>query len=320
MRKFLMLSAAALMVPSMALADGEAAAPMSPHFLGLSAGWTSMEMPDHGNGAFQLDFGGGIAPLTMQADVDGVSYGGVIGKDLSSGWRVTAGGRFFDGDGSSTRAFAIPNATPFRRGSITGGAVVAGAWAGVGAAQQRLDVEVTDYAVGAAIGHKLLDFLHADLVVSYGARETDYANRVDELNFTELYITNTAFSENTVEIAGRLSTMVPLSQDFSIGVGGSAGWGLRNIDMNAFQFYQNGVATSSSTGLARDVDGFIGRADASFNYALAASTMIGLTASYSYDDMVPVYVAPNYVAGTAATFTTESHSSMTYGVRVLGRF
>lgn len=319
MRKFLLLGAAALMVPSVALADGEGAS-ASPHFLGVSAGWTSMEMPEHANGAFQLDFGGGVAPLVEQADVDGMTYGFAIGKDLASGWRVAAGARFFDGDGSATSSFAIPNATPFRRGSITGGSVVVGGWGGVGAAVQQLDVDVTDYAVGVAVGRKIFDMLQADLVVSYGARDTEYRNRVDELNFAELYITNTTFTENTVEIAARLSTMVPLSEDFSFGIGGSAGWGLRNTDMNANQLYQNGALTTSRIGLDEDLDGFIGRADASFNYALASSTMIGVTATYAYDDMVPVYVAPDYVAGTSAAFTTEGHSSMTYGLRLLGRF
>jgi hypothetical protein len=293
---------------------------MSPHFLGVSAGWTTMEMPEHSNGAMQFNFGGGIAPLIEQADVDGMSYGLAIGKDLSSGWRVAAGARFFDGDGSASSSFAIPNATPFRRGSITGGSVVIGNFAGVGAAVQQLDVAVTDYAVGVALGRKVLDLLQADLVISYGARDTEYRNRVDELNFTELYVTNTTFTENTVEIAARLSTMVPLSEDFSFGIGGSAGWGLRNTDMNANQLYQNGALTTSRIGVDEDLDGFIGRADASLNFAIARSTMIGVTASYVYDDMVPVYVAPDYVAGTSATFATEGHSSMTYGMRLLGRF
>jgi hypothetical protein len=319
MRKVALLAASALLVPGVAFADGEETT-MSPHFLGVSAGWTTIEMPDHGNGAFQLDFGGGVQPLVEQADVDGVTYSIGIGKDLSSGWRVGAGARFFDGDGSSSRTFAIPNATSFRRGAINGGGVVVGAWGGVGSAVQQLDVHVNDYAIGAAVGHGLGDMLHADLIVSYGARESEYRNRVDELNFTELYITNTTFTENTVEIAGRMSAMVPLSADFSFGVGGSAGWALRNIDMNASQLYQNGALTTSSIGVDEDTDGFVGRVDASFNYALARSTMIGLTANYVYDDLVPVYVAPNYVAGTAATFTTEGHSSMTYGLRVVGRF
>lgn len=316
MRKVALLAASALLFPGVALADGEDAAPMSPHFIALSAGWTTMDMPEHGNGAMQFN----NAPMVAQADVDGISYAFAIGKDLSSGWRVAAGARFFDGEGSSFDTFAIPNGTPFRRGSITGGAVVIGAFGGVGAAEQQLDVDVTDYAVGVSVGHALGDMIRADLVVSYGARDTEYRNRVDELNFTELYITNTTFNENTVEIAARLSAMLPLSDDFSFGLGGSAGWGLRNTDMNATQLYQNGALTTSSIGVDQDLDGFIGRVDASLNFAIARSTSIGITANYAYDDMVPVYVAPDYVAGTAATFGTEGQGSMTYGLRLLGRF
>ncbi len=319
MRKIALLAASSLLVSGVALADGEDMAP-SPHFIALSAGWTTMEMPEHAEGAFQLNFGGGIAPLVEQADVDGMSYAFAFGKDLSSGWRVAAGARFFDGDGSASSAFAIPNATPFRRGSITGGSVVSGNWGGLGSAVQKLDVDVTDYAVGVSVGHGLGDMIHADLVVSYGARDTEYRNRVDELNFTETYTTRTTFTENTVEIAARLSATVPLSNDFSFGLGGSAGWGLRNTDMNASQSYVDGAFTTSSLSVDQDLDGFIGRLDASLNFAIAHSTSIGLTANYTYDDMVPVYVAPDYVAGTAATFTTEGDASMTYGLRLLGRF
>ena len=114
-----------------------------------------------------------------------------------------------------------------------------------------------------------------------------------------------------------------MSEEFSFNVGGSAGWGLRNIDMNVFQLYQDGVTTTSRLSKDEDVDGFIGRADASLNFAIARSTSIGITANYVYDDMVPVYVAPVYPpagTGSAATFSTESHTSMTYGLRLLGRF
>jgi hypothetical protein len=324
MRKVALLAASALLIPGVALADGEDMAP-SPMFLGLSAGWTQMNMPEHQNGAIEFNFGGGFKPLTEQADVDGMTYAFAFGKDLTSGWRVAAGARFFDGDGSSSNSFAIPNGTPFRRGTLDGTLQLAGAFGGAATAVQTLDVAVTDYAVGVSVGHGLGDMLRADLVVSYGATDTEYRNRAVDSPFNESFITNTTFSSNTVELAGRLSAGFPLSEDFSLNVGGSAGWGLRNIDMNARQQYlQGAVVTSNSTRAAdEDVDGFIGRLDAAFGYNIARSTSIALTANYVYDDMVPVYVAPVYPpagVGTAATFGTEGQSSMTYGVRLLGRF
>lgn len=327
MRKVALLAASALLIPGVALADGEDMAPMSPMFLGVSAGWTQMNMPEHQNGAIAFNFGGGFKPLTEQADVDGMTYAFAFGKDLTSGWRVAAGARFFDGDGASSNSFAIPNGTPFRRGTLDGTLQLAGAFGGAATAVQTLDVAVTDYAVGVSVGHGLGDMLHADLVASYGATDTEYRNVAIDTPFNERFLTNTTFSSNTVEIAGRLSAGFPLSDDFSINIGGSAGWGLRNIDMNARQKYDNvvsGVVTSNSTiGVDDDVDGFIGRLDAAFGYNIARSTSIALTANYVYDDMVPVYVAPVYPAagvGTAATFGTEGQSSMTYGVRLLGRF
>jgi hypothetical protein len=95
--------------------------------------------------------------------------------------------------------------------------------------------------------------------------------------------------------------------------------------MNTSQRYsQNALLLSSSAlGQDEDVDGFIGHLEATLNYALARSTMIGITANYTYDDIVPVYVPPVYPAagtGSAATFATEGQSSMTYGLRVVGRF
>ena len=48
-----------------------------------------------------------------------MTYAFGIGKDLSSGWRVGAYARFFDGEGSSsTHSSAIPNRTPFRHGTL----------------------------------------------------------------------------------------------------------------------------------------------------------------------------------------------------------
>jgi hypothetical protein len=324
MRKLLLLGAAALMVPSVALADGEDAAPMSPMFVGVSVGWTQMDMPEHQNGAITFDFGGGFEPLTEQADVDGVTYAFGIGKDLTSGWRVGAYARFFDGEGSSASTFAIPNATPFRRGTLNGTLQLAGAFGGAATATHTLDVDVTDYAVAVSAGHALGSMLRGDLIVSYGATDTEYRNVAID-TFNETFSTRTTFSANTVELAARLSAAVPLSDDFSLSLGGSAGWGLRNVDMNARQRFLTGavVTSDSSLGKDEDVDGFVGRLDAAFGYNIARSTSIALTANYVYDDMVPVYVAPVYPpagVGTAATFATEGQSSMTYGLRVIGRF
>lgn len=324
MRKALLFAASALLVPTVAFADGEELAPMSPMFVGISAGWTQMDMPEHQNGAITFDFGGGFEPLTEQADVDGVTYAFGIGKDLTSGWRVGAYARFFDGEGSSASSFAIPNLTPFRRGTLNGAVQASGAFGGAATTAHTLDVDVTDYAVAVSAGHALTDMLRADLIVSYGATDTEYRNAALD-TFNELFTTNTTFTSNTVELAARLSAAVPLSDDFSFSLGGSAGWGLRNVDMNAQQLFSVGaVVTSNSTiGLDRDVDGFLGRVDAAFGYNIARSTSIALTANYAYDDMVPVYVAPVYPpagVGTAATFATEGQSSMTYGLRVIGRF
>lgn len=320
--KGLLLGAAALMAPTVAYADDDegSATNSHSHSIRFGIGATTLDMPEHGGGSFQLDFGSGIAPIVDQADVDGTSYDLVFTRNLSSGWRLGIGARYFDGDGSSSRSFAIPNATPFRRGSITGGSVVVGGWGGVGAAQQELDVDVNDFAVGASFGRPLTDVVRADLVVSYGTRETDYRNRVSETNFSELYITNTSFTEDTLEIAARLSATLPLTERFSLSLGGSAGWGLRNAEMDAFQSYQNGLLTSSTLQVDDDLDGFIGRADLGLNFAIMPSTSLQVMASYVYDDMTPVYVAPNYVTGAAATFTTDNISGFTYGLRLSRHF
>lgn len=316
----LLLGAAALMAPTVAYADGDESDATNANSIRFGIGSTTLDMPEHGAGSFQLDLGSGIAPIVDQADVDGTSYDLAFTRSLSSGWRIGLGARYFDGDGSSSRSFAIPNATPFRRGSLTGGSVVVGAWGGVGAAEQQLDVDVTDFAVGASFGRPLTDIVRADLIVSYGTRETDYRNRVNETNFSELYITNTSFNEDTLEIAARLSATLPLSERFSLNVGGSAGWGLRNAEMDAFQSYQNGVFTSSTLQVDDDLDGFIGRADVGLNFSITPSTSLQVMASYVYDDMAPVYVAPNYVTGSSATFTTDNVSGFTYGLRVSRHF
>lgn len=318
--KGLLLGAAALMAPTIAHADNSEASTTSSNSISFGVGETTLEMPEHGAGSFQLDFGSGIAPEVAQADVEGISYDLAYARDLSNGWRIGIGATYFDGDGSSSRSFAIPNGTPFRRGSLTGGSVISSNWGGVGAAVQQLDVDVTNFAVEASYGRSLTDIVRADVVVSYGSRETDYRNRVAETVFTELYITNTSFTEDTFGIAARLSATLPLSERFSLSAGGSAGWGLRSAEMDAFQSYQNGVQTSSSLQVDEDLDGFIGRADVGLNFAIMPSTSLQLTASYEYDDMAPVYVAPNYVTGSAATFTTDNVTGFTYGLRLSQRF
>lgn len=330
MRKYLMLSAAALLVPGVALADGEAASPMSPHFVGVSVGWTQMDLPEHENAGAHVPVVGGLSDaLSAQTDVDGVTYAFGIGKDLSSGWRVGAYARFFDGAGSAVKSVLMPNGTPTRAGLINGtktlDAPIAVALTGV----QALDVDVTEYAISGSIGHALFSMLRGDLVVSYAETDTEYANVIDVLigagPTTEQGITGTTFTTNGVEVAARLSGGLPLSGDISLNLGASGGYAFRNIDMNARQRWIQGgaVFNDSSTGRAEDVDGFVGHVDAALSYSLAPSTTIALTANYTYDETVPVYVAPVYTAGavgSAATFTTEGQGSMTYGLRVVGRF
>jgi hypothetical protein len=328
MRKLLLLGAAALMVPSVAFADGESASPMSPNFVGVSVGWTQMDMPEHQNGAVR--YGAAFDPLVEQADVDGVTYAFGIGKDLASGWRVGAYARFLDADGSSSSAVAFAAGTPGRYGNILGTFIGGGVLASAEAGTQTLDVAVTDYAVAVSAGHGLVDMLRADLVVSYGATDTENDHVADfEVGGVpanrRVNTTNSTFSVNTVEIAARLSAAIPLSEDLSFSVGASGGYGLRNIDMNARQrhTFLGAVISDTSLGQDEDVDGFIGHADAALGYNIAPSTTIALTASYTYDSMVPVYVAPVYPpagTGSPATFTTENQSSMTYGLRVIGRF
>lgn len=323
MRKILLLGAAALIVPSVAFADGEGAS-ASPNFVGVQAGWTQMEMPAHANGAFYMDFGGGLEPFPLTADVDGMTYGFGIGKDLSSGWRVGGYASFFDGDGEASGAFAIPNLTPFRRGSLTGATNVTANYGGAATAVQALAVDVTDYSLSASLGHALGSMLHGDLVATYAASDTEYRNDIDVTGgaFTEEWDTNTTFNTSTVALAARLSANLGLTDAFSLNLAGSAGYGIRNVSMNATQRYvQNAaVITSSALGTDDDVDGFLGRVEATLNYAIAPSTMIGLNATYAYDDMVPVYLPPDYVAATPAGIGTEGLGTMTYGVRVVGRF
>jgi hypothetical protein len=331
MRKFLLLGAAALMVPSVAFADGEEMAAPTGWFGGVQAGWTQMNMPEHQNG--YASFGAAQVPPTAQADVDGVNYAFGIGKDLDSGWRVLAYADFFDGDGSSTQTVGIPVGTLIRRGSILGTTSISAPLVVALNGKQTLDVDVTEYQAAVSVGHALIDMVRGDLVASYGENDTEYNNLFDVSlvpsgppTVTEQGTTRTTFNSSTYELAARLSAAMPLSDSFSFGIGGSAGYGFRNIGMRASQKWVQGGALFASSSLGIDgvsADGFIGRADASLNYAIARSTTIGLTANYVYDENVPVYVAPVYPAagtGSAATFVTESQSSMTFGLRVVGRF
>ncbi|NOT41411.1 MAG: hypothetical protein HOP13_13045 [Alphaproteobacteria bacterium] len=300
---------------------------MSSVFVGVSVGWTQMEMPEHENGAGR--YGAAFDPLVEQADVDGVTYAFGIGKDLSTGWRVGAYARFFDGDGASSSAVSFPAATAVRFGSVLGTTYLAGPLASAEAGTQSLDVAVTDYAIAVSAGHAVFDMLRADLVLSYGETDTEYDHVADFLvgagPTTRQNITNTTFGASTFEVAARLSAGFPLSEDVSFNLGASAGYGVRSVDLNVRQRMIFGGAVFNDTRLGedRDLDGFIGRLDAALGYNIARSTSIALTANYAYDDMVPVYVAPVHPAagtGSAATFATEGHSSMTYGVRLLGRF
>ncbi len=104
MRKLLLLGSAALMVPSVASAEGEEGKDI--WFMGAAAGWTQVDMPEYANGA--RVFGTADAPLVEHADVDGVSCGFGIGRDSASGWRVGVYAQSCDGDGSSSSSFAAP--------------------------------------------------------------------------------------------------------------------------------------------------------------------------------------------------------------------
>ena len=326
MRKLLLLGAAALMVPTVAFADGEAPPAYVGWYFAVGAGWTDMEMPEHGNAAPRVfDLGGGFAPLALQTDVDGVSYNFGAARDFESGWRWGIGMRFFDGDGSASQAVVIPGGTPFRYGNISGTTLGTGAVVAL-AGTQTLDVDATQYAIGTSIGRSFGGMLRGDIVVSYDDMTTSYVNVVDVVGAVrDVGTSRTRFSTDTIEFAARLSANIGLMDAVSLGLGGSAGWGLRNIDMKASQttIFNNVLITSTSLNENQNMDAFIGRLDASLNYAVSPGTMIGLTANYVYDDSVPTYVPPSYPAagtGTAATFVTESQTTMTYGLRLIGRF
>jgi hypothetical protein len=300
-------------------------------FYGGAVGWTQMDMPEHANAAINFDLGGGLASPTLQADVDGVSYALGVGRNSEGGWRTVLYASFFDGDGSSSDSFSFLAATPVRRGTLAGLTQFDGASGGNGTGAQTLDVDVDSSTFGLSFGRALSDMFRADLVVSYSHADTAYRNNV-VYTFAPPLVnpsngsTNTNFESRTVEFAGRLSAGFPLSDAFSVGIGGSAGWAMRDIQMAARQrIIVNNVLLSDSSLKAKDDDitGFIGRLDASLDYAVSAGTRLGLTAGYVYDEQVPVYVPPVYPAagtGSAAGFATESQTTMTYGVRLVGNF
>ncbi len=329
MRKLLLLGAAALMIPSVSFADGEAPAAPVGWYFGAGAGWTDMELPGHANAAANVpDIGGGVfeAP-SLQTDVDGISYGGGVGYDWASGWRWGVGARFFDGDGSASQTISLANAQAVRRGNIFGLTQVAGALVGPRDGSHTLDVDVNEFSIGTSIGRNLGGMFRADIVASYNDTSSTYMSEIDVTGggSTDFGRTSTKFSSSTVELAARVSANIGLSEGVSLGLGGSAGWGIRNIDMDASQLrlFNGGVASNSSLTEDRDVDAIIARLDASLNFAISGGTMVGLTANYVYDDSVPGYVEPTYPAvgtGTAATFETDSQSTMTYGARIVGRF
>lgn len=319
MRKLLLLGAAALMVPSIALADGEDGKDI--WFMGVGAGWTQMDMPEYANGA--RVFGAANAPLVEQADVDGVSYGFGIGRDSASGWRVGVYAQFFDGDGSSSSPTAVASGTTNRILDLDGTTVSGGALGLNISGTHSLDVNVNESSVALSVGRPLIEMLRWDIVGSYSKNDTTYDSEVAmTTGITNSWFSNTDFETRTWELAGRLSANFGLTEEVSLGIGGSAGWGIREIGMFTEQRYFTApfptLLTASSIGAEQNLDGFIGRIDGSLNYGIAKGTTLGLTASYKYDEMVPVYIAPGN--GTAASFTTESQSSTTYGLRLIGRF
>jgi hypothetical protein len=325
MRKFLLLGAAALMVPSVAFADGEETHNV---FGGVYGGWTQMDMPEHALTPYQFNFGGGFVNPTLQADVDGWSFGAGIGKELDSGWRVLATARFFDGDGSAAGAFTIPNATPFRRAALDGvTGLVSGGYGGVGNATQNLTAGVTEFGATVSAGRQLFDMVHGDIVMTYTGNSTDDLHTAHIIlgagPFYEDVKTRTAFSSNSVELAARASLDFPLGGGLSAGVGGSAGYAYRHTDMNVAQsiyFSSTNSITSSKLGHKDGDYGFIGRVDANVSYGITDRTSIAVVGSYVSDSLVPVLVAPDYVAGTAATFQYETQSSTSYGLRLLTRW
>jgi hypothetical protein len=289
-----------------------------PYFGGAFVGMTSMDLPSHENGA--VHFNG--KPQNLQADVDGWSFGLGIGKDLDSGWRVGAFGRWFDGDGAASGPFALAGGEPFQRGPISGGTppgfldVIVGIAGGPFVGTQTLQTDVQEGAGTIAVGHSLFDMVRGDILVIYTYNSTDYRHQTDIGG--ERYRTNTSFASNGVEVAGRLSLDTAIMDGVTFGVGGSAGYGYRHAHMNASQQYLFTPISALSHGDSEW--GFVGRADANLSYWFNDRLSLGLTANYVSDSTVPQYVEPNYVTHTAATVGFTTQSSTTYGLRVVTRW
>jgi hypothetical protein len=322
MRKFLMLTAA-LLVPGVAFADGEEAMAKSGWFYGGSIGWTQMDMPEHANASININ----LVPSALQADVDGVSYAMGVGRDSEGGWRTLVFGSFFTGDGSASSTTNFLAATTVRRGTLSGATQFNGVMGLDGSAHDVLSVNVDESTWGVSFGRALVDMVRADLVASYNYRDTAYrhAMTIDwtpALPNPTVGTENTDFETRTVEFAARLSAAFGLSEGVSVGLGGSVGYGMRDVEMVARQrLVINGGQVSNSSLLAGDeIDGMIYRLDASLGYALSPAMNVALTANYVSDSMVPEFVAPDYATVTPAGFTTDTQSTMTYGLRLVGRF
>ena len=345
MRKVLVLAAAALVAPSMALADGEMAS--HPYFGGVFFGRTSMDMPAHASSPQQYDFGSGLKALELEgANADGFSYGIGVGKNLDSGWRVAAIFRYFDGEGAAAKNFTFASLPTSSRGPLSGGTPPGfldtlvspyGCGAGIGcSAAEKLDTSVQEWGGSLSAGRSLFGPVHGDLVFNYAATDSDYDHSlvittpVNFPLFSDVSLTRTNFSESQAELAARLSVDFALMDGVSIGVGGSAGYAYSHVNMTTSQRLVNtstlGVTTLTGASVLDKNDGdygFIGRGDANLTIGLTDRLSIAAVGSYVSDSLVPVYSsvdAPNYVAHTPATFHFETQSSTTYGVRVVTRW
>src|SRR4051812_22721032 len=155
MRKTVIAASACIfLAPAVALADGVDTANAVPAtqvdgtwFAGFGATYDSVDMPAHGNGVIQFNFGSGLQPMVAQADADGWGYGGTLGTDTVSGWRFAATGGWLNADGTNHRAFSIPNLTPFRHGRLNGTTVGSGTYGGTHAAVQDLSVDLSDWSL-----------------------------------------------------------------------------------------------------------------------------------------------------------------------------
>lgn len=336
MRKIMALAAAAaFVVPTAALADGEEAASARPYFGGFYVGQTAMDMPVHANSAMQFNFGGGLTSTELAANVDGLTYGLGIGKNLDSGWRVILTGSYFDGEGDARDSYTIANATPFRYGPLTGGTppgfadVFFGPYGCPGTpcnAVENLTTGVRELTGALAVGRQLFDMVHSDIVLTYTSGESEYNNlrTVTGTGFTDTHLTQTDFSESQVDLALRLSLDFGLADSISVGVGGSAGYGYSHAHMLARQRNTFSIGPSvynvSSLAFEDGEYGFVGRVDANIAWAITDRINLAVVGNYESDSMVPVYSAadaPDLVAHTQAKFHFETQSNTSYGVRLV---